>query len=426
MKITSYTLCFFCSVILILSILNGCGAQENSQSVSREAFRSKEKTYPDRQSVAALSTPFGNPLPRAVSTAIALDVTSNINKTHKGFSSWIELKPALQRSLEYARGWSPDRRAVEHSGLRITWSDIVTSLLLLEKLLPHLDEHPELLAQHFRWFRIEPDVRFTGYYSPLLKASRTYKQGYEYPLYRLPEELAPELASCLPSHTCPEEAFVQIIKPNPPYYSRSAIDLDGVLRNRDLEMAWLQHPVDTYDLMLEGSGILDFDDGTRQAALFAGLNGHSGQSMAGYLIRTGQLSRSTATMQEIRRWWDAHPKQRRKFLDAASSYVFFRYGAKQPRGTAGCALTPWISMAVDPRLIPLGGILAYDIPIQGKGALYGLGFAHDTGGAITLRRIDMYTGEGKNAHKEAMRIYNKGHAWLLLSSTLFEKDKSIK
>lgn len=31
-------------------------------------------------------------------------------------------------------------------------------------------------------------------------------------------------------------------------------------------MAWLEHPVETYDLMLEGSGILAFDDGTQQAA----------------------------------------------------------------------------------------------------------------------------------------------------------------
>lgn len=137
---------FFCSVDLILNILNGCGGQESSQSVSHEASRSKEKTYPDRQSVAALKTPFGNPLLIAVSTATALEVALNINKTHKGFSSWVALKPALQRSLEYAQGWSPDGRAVEHSGLRITWSDIVTSLLLLEKFLPSLDEHPELLA----------------------------------------------------------------------------------------------------------------------------------------------------------------------------------------------------------------------------------------------------------------------------------------
>ena len=47
-----------------------------------------------------------------------------------------------------------------------------------------------------------------------------------------------------------------MIKPEDPYYSRADIDLDGALKSRNLEMAWLEHPVETYDLMLEGSGIL--------------------------------------------------------------------------------------------------------------------------------------------------------------------------
>ena len=179
-------------------------------------------------------------------------------------------------------------------------------------------------------------------------------------------------------------------------------------------MAWLGHPVETYDLMLEGSGILAFDDGTQQAALFAGLNGHSGQSMAGYLIRSGELPRSKASMKGIRRWWDSHPQKRRAFLNASSGYVFFRFGAEHPKGTAGCELTPWVSMAVDPRVLPLGGIVSYALPGR-QGIRRGLGFAHDTGGAIRLRRIDMYTGEGEEARRQAMAIYNQGQVWLLLA-----------
>ena len=41
--------------------------------------------------------------------------------------------------------------------------------------------------------------------------------------------------------------------------------------------------------------------------------------------------------------------------------------------------------------------------------------AHDTGGAIRLRRIDMYTGEGEDAHRQAMTIYTQGQVWLLLA-----------
>lgn len=363
--------------------------------------------------VEALNTP--SPLFGRVSEDGARGQAVRLDKAAMGLRSWTELAPALERSLEYAESWSPDERAAEHSGVRITWGNVASSLEKLKNLLPSLDAHPELLAREFEWLSVEPGVKFTGYYSPIMRASRTRKPGYEHPIYRLPDELAPDLAWCLPSHTCPEDAFLQVIRPETPYFSRADIDLDGALRGRDLEMAWLPHPVATYDLMLEGSGILSFDDGTQQAALFAGLNGQSGQSMAGYLIRTGQLPRNKASMKGIREWWDSHPTKRRAFLDAAKGYVFFRYGSEHPKGTAGCELTPWVSMAVDPQVLPLGGIVAYALP-GGKGNVrHGLGFAHDTGGAIRLRRIDMYTGEGEDAHRQAMTIYNQGKVWLLLA-----------
>lgn len=357
------------------------------------------------------------------STAKAQGITQALQKERMGLKSWMELAPSLERSLTYTRSWPQEERAFEHSGRRVNWAEVTASLELLQKLLPRLDKEPQLLAQHFQWLHLTPQTHFTSYYSPSIKASRTRKPGYEHPIYRLPDELAPGLAHCLPTHTCPEEAFAQIIRPETPYFSRAAIDLDGALRGRGLEMAWLQHPFDTYLLMLEGSGMLHFDDGSTQAALFAGLNGKKGQSMAGYLMRTGQVARKDATMDGMRRWWDANPGKRRAFLEAASGFAFFRYGAPSPRGTAGCELTPWVSMAVDEQVLPLGGILAFELPTTGKNKagvgegnmLRGLGFAHDTGSAIKLRRIDLYAGEGEEAHQQAMSVYTKGQIWLLLA-----------
>ena len=355
-------------------------------------------------------TPLLRAIPQEEARAAALD----LRKDQQNLASWKELTPPLDRALRYAEAWPPEERAFEHSGLRVTWGEIVASLRLLRQLLPLLDARPELLAERFTWLRMTPQTHFTAYYSPTVAASRTRKPGYEHPLYRLPEELAPELAHCLPSHTCPEDAFTRVIRPETPYHGRAAIDLDGALRGRGLEMAWVSHPFDAYLLMLEGSGMLAFDDGTKQAALFAGLNGSRGKSMAGYLISTGQLARKDATLDGMRRWWDAAtPQKRRAFLEAASGYAFFRYGAPAPQGTAGCELTPWVSMATDDRVLPLGGILAYDLPVPGQ-SKRGLGFAHDTGSAIKLRRIDMYAGEGEDAHQQALRVYTKGDIWLLL------------
>ncbi len=343
-------------------------------------------------------------------------LAQSLDKFGQGLTSWKDLAPALAVSRSYAESWPPDEPAFEHSGMGVTWRKVLQSLNLLEKTLPELDKNPNLLAERFEWLRVTPGPRFTAYYSPVVKASLTRAAGFEHPLYRLPEAIAPELAWCLPTHTCPEEPFTRVIAPDTPYYGRAEIDLDQVLRGKKLEMAYVSHPFDAYLLMLEGSGILEFTDGSRRAVLFAGLSRKSdgkSSSMAGYLMRTGQVARKNANMEGMRAWWDtAAPQKRRALLEACPTYVFFRFGAPEPRGTAGGPLTPWVSMATDPRVLPLGGIVAYKLPSAGK---IGLGLAHDTGGAIKMRRIDMYTGSGDAAGVEAHRVNHHGETWLLLA-----------
>lgn len=97
------------------------------------------------------------------------------------------------------------------------------------------------------------------------------------------------------------------------------------------------------------------------------------------------------------------PPEARAFLNASSGYVFFRFGAEHPKGTAGCELTPWVSMAVDParptawrhRFLRASGTAAGH---PGEG----LGFAHDTGGAIRLRAH-------RHVHRGRRRRPSPGH-----------------
>ncbi len=358
-----------------------------------------------------------------ISKAAATKQTKALDKARMGLKSWTELAPSLQDSLNYSKRWPQNSSAIEHQ--YIPWSKITASLELLISLLPRLDKEPELLSKHFQWFKLNPSSHFTGYYSPVIKASQTKKPGYTAPIYRLPDELAPELAYCLAKHNCPDTAFTKVIRPDPPFFSREAIDLDNALEGRGLEIAWLEHPFDVYALMLQGSGYLDFDTGTDRAVLFAGFNGHRGESMAGYLMRTKNVHKRDATIEGMRAWWDKNPSKRRAFLQASAGYVFFRYGPSEPQATIGGKLVPWVSLAVDARVLPLGGILAYALPTKGtakagvitsgnNSMLNGLGLAQDTGGAINLLRIDLYAGKGAKAHDKAMSVYNKGQIWLLL------------
>ncbi len=368
-----------------------------------------------------------SPILKPIASKQALALALGLQKERQGLLSWMDLGPALQHSLNYAKAQPQHSFAISQASLHITWQQITQSLELLQVLLPNLDANPELLEQHFQWLHLTPRTHFTSYFSPVTIASRVQSESFNYPLYRLPEEVAPHVAACLPTHTCPDTAFTKVIRPDPPYHSRVDIDYHKVLAGRNLEIAWLAHPFDVYWFMLQGSGLLTFEDGSTQAVLFAGLNGHKGKSMAGYLIGTGQLSRRNADFKGMRSWWDnATVEQRKAFLEASSGYVFFRYGAMKPQGSIGSSLTPWVSMAVDQRVLPLGGILAYNLPTKGKkslrpghlvgktSTLNGLGFAHDTGGAINLKRIDLYAGEGEKAHTQAKQVYTKGDVWLLL------------
>lgn len=401
----------------ICALLIGCQppsraiSQTASQSPSVEASKKTE-----RLRLPSEVQPLHTKAPLFTRPAAVANDASMLSPANMGLASWMDLAPALQGSLDYAEQWEPNSRAIEHSGQVVTWGQVVASLRRLQELLPGLDADQSPLEREFQWLGITPNVHFTGYFTPVLEASPVRAPGFDAPIYRLPEELAQNLAWCLPTHSCPDSAFTsKVIRPDVPFLSRELIDLDGGLDGRNLEMAWLRHPMDTYELMLEGSGMLVFPDGTRRMAQFAGLNGSQGQSLIGYLVRTGQLPRHGASMQAAQKWWDAHPDGRRALLRAAGSYVFFRYNqSNQPVGTAGSTLMPWVSMAVDPSVLPLGGIVVYNIPGQPGGVRNGLGFAQDTGGAIRMRRIDMYTGEGPSAYAQAINIYTVGKVWLLL------------
>jgi len=94
--------------------------------------------------------------------------------------------------------------------------------------------------------------------------------------------------------------------------------------------------------------------------------------------------------------------QRQRALDADPSYVFFRVAPDQssevgPVGALGVPLTAGRSLAVDPRVLPLGYPVFLDAAVGGKREpnMQRLMFAQDTGGAIRgAVRADYFWGFG--------------------------------
>ena len=109
-------------------------------------------------------------------------------------------------------------------------------------------------------------------------------------------------------------------------------------------------------------------------------------------------------------------------LGSDPSYVFFRVAPDQsptrgPIGALGVPLTAGRSIAVDPRVTPLGYpvYMAAPTPAGASLPLQRLVVAQDTGGAIRgAIRADFFWGSGNDAGRQAMRTRQRGQMWLML------------
>jgi membrane-bound lytic murein transglycosylase A len=127
-------------------------------------------------------------------------------------------------------------------------------------------------------------------------------------------------------------------------------------------------------------------------------------------------------------------KQRSAALDSDPSYVFFRIAPDQstqagPVGALGVPLTAGRSLAVDPRVMPLG----YPVFLDAAGGdkrqaqMRRLMFAQDTGGAIRgAVRADYFWGFGADAGKQARRTRSRGRMWVLVPHAEVEALLSSK
>jgi membrane-bound lytic murein transglycosylase A len=109
-------------------------------------------------------------------------------------------------------------------------------------------------------------------------------------------------------------------------------------------------------------------------------------------------------------------------LGADPSYVFFktvpdRPATEGPQGALGVALTPGRSVAMDPRVTPLGYPVFLNAPAPSGSsiAMQRLVFAQDTGGAIRgALRADYFWGFGAEAGQKARSTRHRGQMWVMM------------
>jgi membrane-bound lytic murein transglycosylase A len=245
----------------------------------------------------------------------------------------------------------------------------------------------------------------TGYYEPILEATRLPTATNRTPLYGPPPGLRNGQA----------------------WYSRRDIDTraDVQAQLRGRELAWLADPIDALVLQIQGSGRLNITepDGRRHQVrlAFAGHNGQPYRSVGRWLLDQGAIR--DGSWEGIRGWVARNPSRLDELLWSNPRTVFFREEALTdfnaqlgPRGAQGVPLTPGRSIAVDPRSIPYGTPVW--LATQGSALnAQRLVLAQDTGGAIVgAVRADLFTGWGgwnDAAYREASVLKQPLQMWVL-------------
>lgn len=237
---------------------------------------------------------------------------------------------------------------------------------------------------------------FTGYFEPELDGSKVQTPRFRYPVYRMP----------------PEARNVRIWK------SRREIETTDILKNRGLEIAWVDDPTELYFMQIQGSGRIRLQDGSYIRLGYRGANGFRRRSVGTELVRRGIYQSHQVSAQVIRNWVRRNGAAGEELLRHDPSYVFFREirnvtAEKGPLGAMNRPLTALRSLAVDPKFVPLGAPVWLEK--GGQRPMNRLFVAQDTGSAIKgAQRADVFFGTGDVAGLSAARLRDPGRMIVLL------------
>ena len=316
-------------------------------------------------------------------------------------------------------GWGGDRLAEAWPALRLScgagtgnapaegWAAVCAQS---RQFFPEDDAQArQWLEQRFKVYRIESAEGeagglITGYFEPLVEASRKPTRARRVPLHAAPADLATRK----------------------PYWTRQELETlpaaQAALKGR--EIAFVEDPMDALLLQVQGSGRLRITEADGSARLvrlaFAGHNDQPYRSVGRWLIDQGELGATEANWPAIKDWAKRNPKRLNEALWQNPRTVFFREEplldpALGPKGAQGVPLTPGRSIAVDPLAVPYGTPVWLDAtePLSSK-PLQRLALAQDTGGAIVgAVRADYFWGWGDEAEAQAGRMKQPLRAWVL-------------
>ncbi|MDL2337453.1 MAG: MltA domain-containing protein [Pseudomonadota bacterium] len=380
-RISSHMTRFLALCFLILGALAGCSSLPSSAPAPVESLPSGARTAPAPSGEGAVLRGRARWVPARWSDLPGWDADRTA-----------ELWPALLRGCERpAAGWA----AACAEARRLAPVDDANARAWLQRYLqPYRVESLDGSDQGL----------ITGYFEPLIEASRAPQGRFRVPVHGVPLDLAARK----------------------PYWTRQQLDTLPIAQAsvRGRELAYLADPLDLLVLQIQGSGrlLVTEPDGSRRQVrvAFAGHNDLPYKSVGRWLIDQGELRADQASWPGIKAWAQLNPQRINELLWSNPRVVFFREEALPdptvgPRGAQAVALTPGRSVAIDPTSIPYGTALWLDTtePLSSTPLRRSV-MAQDTGSAITgAVRVDYFWGWGDAAEQQAGRMRQPLRVWVL-------------
>jgi membrane-bound lytic murein transglycosylase A len=354
----------------------------------------------------------GRPLLMAAGTAPSVQLDTRL---WNGRGDRAALLRSLDSSLRYlrtARAAAAYKRSQARSG--ITQAHVQRSLVRFRQLLLAARTPQQLqaaLQREFAWRQSvghdgRGNVAFTGYYNPVVSASRVRTSVYRYPLYGLPR------------------GFRRWSRPHP---TRAQLEgVDGLHPSRLLrgaELVWLRDRLDAYLVQVQGSARLRLTNGRTMTVGYAGHTAHPYVSMGRQLVHDGKMAFEELTLPLMVDYFRRAPYELNSYLPRNNRFIFFRETRGAPvSGAIGVPLTAERSIATDKALMPPGALALVQIEITNPAAVPVLGSSvtrlvldQDAGSAIKgAGRVDVYMGSGEQAGQRAGVINSPGRLYYLL------------
>ncbi len=246
---------------------------------------------------------------------------------------------------------------------------------------------------HFQPYQIYNDNGtdtglFTGYYSPTIKGCRTKTAHCDTPLMSAPTDGR----------------------------EYKGVEKETIVKNKIGNVLYWANIVDVQDIQIQGSGLVELENGERVKLNFGGTNDMTFKSVAQYLKDRNIKPEGGYSAEALWSHLRARPELAYDAINSNPRYVYFtKASSHDVIGKIGTPLSKIRSIAMDDELYTIGLPVYIDTKLSNGQKFQRLMIAQDTGSAITgWIRADIFFGSGTDAYQYAQGQHQQGRMFILM------------